>query len=161
MTSSEQAGLAIGLIALGILVSYGIYWVYRRYNPTSGSGAGMGLLKSQPKWLKDPIRAQNNNNPSSRYFGSGNNKSAWLKGDGNGGHDSRDTDVQSEPLTGNGNGRRATHARDTTGKGNSAPSNIKMQTTTKPPSKPTGGRGMPPPPPSREQRKNPERSAYL
>ena len=78
MTSSEQAGLAIGLIALGILVSYGIYWVYRRYNPTSGSGAGMGLLKSQPKWLKDPIRAQNNNNPSSRYFGSGNNKSPWL-----------------------------------------------------------------------------------
>jgi len=59
LTSEQQAGLAIGLVALGIFLTWGAYWVYYRYNPADGSES---KFKNDASWLKrNPNRNMTSN----------------------------------------------------------------------------------------------------
>jgi len=67
LTSEQQAGLAVGLVALGIFLTWGAYWIYYRYNPTDGSES---KFKSDMTWLKrNPNR--NMSSSTNRYARAG------------------------------------------------------------------------------------------
>jgi len=73
LTAEQQAGLAVGLVALGIFLAWGAYWVYYRYNPIDSSES---KFKSDMSWLKrNPNRNMTSN--TNRYARA--DAGAWMQ----------------------------------------------------------------------------------
>ena len=132
LTGEQQAGVIVGLLALGIALAWFAYWVYRRYVPENGSA------RNDQQWLK---RNVNRHAGITKYFNNS-KQNDWLNGSsgvggggggGGGGGDADDIHLQAEPLksasqAGSGGGGRG---------GNShSPVNIKMNKSARKPPPP-------------------------
>ena len=173
LTSEQEAGLAVGLIAAGIFLTWFAYWVYYRYNPKQNGfrGDDSWIERSRsPSATRDTRYAQANANPrdwmSTEQDGVATDNANPSLNNKNAKPSSRKAGA---PLPARKDGGSAGVEMPSQGQGQrsgNAPSNMSFnnsnsESSSSSPSKPSKPkRGTPPPPPGQDKgRKN--RMDYL